>query len=132
MRIEELKGVGKVRLEALHKAGLEDTEQLIRRLPRDYIDYDDRTEVGHLHSGQRAVFLARIKKTSTARNKGVTFTYATVFDETGQVQCVWFNQPYRGRMLETGATFLFVGLVARHRGSCACSARRCFRQVRMA
>ena len=37
MRIEELKGVGKVRLEALHKAGLEDTEQLIRRLPRDYI-----------------------------------------------------------------------------------------------
>ena len=116
MRIEELKGVGKVRLEALHKAGLEDTEQLIRRLPRDYIDYDDRTEVGHLHSGQRAVFLARIKKTSTARNKGVTFTYATVFDETGQVQCVWFNQPYRGRMLETGATFLFVGLMARHQG----------------
>ena len=36
MRIEELKGVGKVRLEALHKAGLEDTEQLICRLPRDY------------------------------------------------------------------------------------------------
>ena len=60
MRIEELKGVGKVRLEALHKAGLEDTEQLIRRLPRDYIDYDDRTEVGHLHSGQREIGRAHV------------------------------------------------------------------------
>ena len=116
MRIEELKGVGKVRLEALHKAGLTEAEQLLWRFPRDYIDYDDRTKVDQLRSGQRAVFAARVKKTSTARVHGMTLTTATVFDETGEVQCVWFNQPYRGRALEIGAAFLFVGMPARSRG----------------
>lgn len=116
MQIDQLKGVGKVRLEALNRAGITDTEQLFWRYPKDYIDYDDRTAIADLHSGQRAVFAARVKKTSTARLKGLVLTYATVFDDTGEVQCVWFNQPYRARTMEIGATFLFVGLVARNKG----------------
>ena len=54
MHIEELKGVGKVRLEALRRAGLIEAEQLLWRFPRDYIDYDERTKVRDLHSGKRA------------------------------------------------------------------------------
>ncbi len=117
MRIEELKGVGKVRLKALERAGIARTEQLLWRYPKDYLNYDDRTAVGELHSGQRAVFLARVKKTSTARVNGLTLTYATVFDETGEISCVWFNQPYRARSLEIGATLLFVGLITRAKGT---------------
>lgn len=116
MHIEELKGVGKVRLEALRRAGLTEAEQLLWRFPRDYIDYDERTKVRDLHSGKRAVFAARIKRSSTTRVHGMTLTNATVFDETGEVQCIWFNQPYRGHMLEIGAVFLFVGMPARSRG----------------
>lgn len=116
MGMEALKGVGKVRLETLERAGLTEIEQLLWRFPRDYVNHDERTPIVGLHSGQHAVFTARVQKTSTARIKGLTLTYASVFDETGQVQCVWFNQPYRARTLETGATFLFEGLVTRNKG----------------
>ena len=41
---------------------------------------------------------------------------AKVFDQTGEVACVWFQQPYRARQLEVGAVQLFCGLVTRYRG----------------
>ncbi len=116
MDISKLKGIGKVRVEALQKAGYTDSDQLLYRFPKEYVDYDLRTPVGKLHSGQKAVFLARIKKTSMARFKGRIVTYATVFDETGEIVCVWFNQPYRAKQLEIGDTLLFSGLITRNKG----------------
>ena len=116
MRLAELKGVGKARLEALECAGLERAEQLLWRLPESYTDYDDRCEVASLASGRRCAFLARIKSVSTARVRGATRVVAKVFDQTGEVACVWFQQPYRARQLEVGAVQLFCGLVTRYRG----------------
>ena len=116
MRLAELKGVGKARLEALERAGLERAEQLLWRLPESYTDYDDRYEVASLASGRRCAFLARIKSVSTARVRGATRVVAKVFDQTGEVACVWFQQPYRARQLEVGAVQLFCGLVTRYRG----------------
>ena len=116
MRLAELKGVGKARLEALEHAGLERAEQLLWRLPESYTDYDDRCEVASLASGRRCAFLARIKSVSTARVRGATRVVAKVFDQTGEVACVWFQQPYRARQLEVGAVQLFCGLVTRYRG----------------
>ena len=116
MRLAELKGVGKARLEALERAGLERAEQLLWRLPESYTDYDDRCEVASLASGRRCAFLARIKSVSTARVRGATRVVAKVFDQTGEVACVWFQQPYRARQLEVGAVQLFCGLVTRYRG----------------
>ena len=116
MRLAELKGVGKARLEALERAGLERAEQLLWRLPESYTDYDDRCEVASLVSGRRCAFLARIKSVSTARVRGATRVVAKVFDQTGEVACVWFQQPYRARQLEVGAVQLFCGLVTRYRG----------------
>jgi len=117
MDVKELKGVGKVRLEALAHAGITEAEQLLWRYPRDYIDYDLRTPIAHLRSGQRVVFAARIKKLSTGRGRGMIFTYATVFDQSGEIKCVWYNQPYRAKTLEIGADHLFVGMVARNKGT---------------
>ena len=116
MRLAELKGVGKARLEALERAGLERAEQLLWRLPESYTDYDDRCEVASLASGRRCAFLARIKSVSTARVRGAMRVVAKVFDQTGEVACVWFQQPYRARQLEVGAVQLFCGLVTRYRG----------------
>ena len=116
MRLAELKGVGKARLEALERAGLERAEQLLWRLPESYTDYDDRCEVASLASGRRCAFLARINSVSTARVRGATRVVAKVFDQTGEVACVWFQQPYRARQLEVGAVQLFCGLVTRYRG----------------
>ena len=116
MRLAELKGVGKARLEALERAGLERAEQLLWRLPESYTDYDDRCEVASLASGRRCAFLARIKSVSTARVRGAARVVAKVFDQTGEVACVWFQQPYRARQLEVGAVQLFCGLVTRYRG----------------
>ncbi|MGI5884762.1 MAG: ATP-dependent DNA helicase RecG [Candidatus Spyradocola sp.] len=116
MRLEDLKGVGKARLEALERAGMDSVEELLWRLPKSYTDYDDRDEIAALTSGRRSVFLARIKNVSTTRVRGATRVAAKVFDATGEVSCVWFQQPYRAKQLEVGAVQLFCGLVTRYRG----------------
>jgi ATP-dependent DNA helicase RecG len=107
--LSEIKGVGDKTDEALRRAGLKTIGDLIEYLPRTYDDYENQTSITELQPGKVSI-LARCEKIETKMvRRGLKLTTATLADDSGKVQAVWFNQPYRIAQLQSGEQFLFSG-----------------------
>lgn len=108
--ISELKGVGEVTAEQFQKGGVRTIYDLITWFPRAYEDYSTITRVSDIEPGHVTI-RARCESVSTRPvRRGMRITTATLYDDSGKIHAVWFNQPYREKQLKTGEEFLFTGL----------------------
>ena len=107
--LEKMKGVGEKTNEQLRAAGLKTVGDLITFLPRAYEDYSQVSRIADIAPGKVTV-KARCEKIETRPvRRGMRVTTATLVDDSGKIQAVWFNQPYRTAQLAGGAEFLFSG-----------------------
>ena len=107
--LEKIKGVGEKTNEQLRAAGLKTVGDLITFLPRAYEDYSQVSRIADIAPGKVTV-KARCEKIETRPvRRGMRVTTATLVDDSGKIQAVWFNQPYRTAQLAGGAEFLFSG-----------------------
>ncbi len=121
MRLEELKGIGEKKREALNKLGIFSAEDLISFLP---VRYRDLTKVSYIGASQVDVpllFKLRITQKPTVRypRKNFSVVTCTAEDISGSVEVVWFNQPYIAKQIEFGSEVFLYGAVeikqGRHR-----------------
>src|SRR5690606_14617352 len=105
-----VKGVGPKTSQQLAAAGLKTVDDLVNFLPRKHEDYSQLTPIADLAPG-KVTIKARPEKISTRPvRRGLRITTATLADESGKVQAVWFNQPYRSTQLGgTDQEFFFSG-----------------------
>ena len=95
MELKDLRGVGKTRLETLRAAGILSLRDLLYFLPTGYKDTTIVTPVSELVPGQAAAVLGFIRgKPRLNRFKGMNSVTASLWDETGHIACVWYNQPW--------------------------------------
>lgn len=107
--LQKVKGVGDKTAEQLAAAGLYTVQDIVTFLPRAYEDYSHAVNIAEIKPGKVTV-KARCEKISTRPvRRGVKVTTATLADETGKIQAVWFNQPYRAAQLSGGGEFFFSG-----------------------
>lgn len=107
--LQMVKGVGSKTAEQFAAAGLHSVGDLITFFPRAYEDYSQVTEISDLAPG-KVTIRARCEKIETRPvRRGLRITTATLADETGKVQAVWFNQPYRATQLKKNDEFFFSG-----------------------
>jgi len=112
--IQFAKGVGPRRARLLEKLGIENVEDAFWFVPWRY---DDRLEVlpiGNLLPGMKATIkgvVERCRINTTSRRRLVVVT-VTVRDETGVIECVFFNQPYLEKTFVGGVALLLTGAVA--------------------
>lgn len=107
--IEQVKGIGEKTAEQLRAGGIHTVYDLITFLPRGYDDYSNVTQIANIQPGNVTI-RARCEKVVTRPvRRGMRITTATLYDDSGKIQAVWFNQPYRETQLKTGETFLFTG-----------------------
>jgi ATP-dependent DNA helicase RecG len=107
--LEKIKGVGPKTGEQLAAAGLYTVGDLINFLPRKHEDFSEVVQIADIHPG-KATIKARCEKIATRPvRRGLRITTATLADETGKLQAVWFNQPYRETQLKAGDEFFFSG-----------------------
>ncbi len=111
--IGALKGVGKARLEALRAAGIEDVQDLLLRLPKEYIFFDEPRPVSRVTCGEKNLLRARILQLRTGFFSGRAVTTAKLRDASGEIEAVWFNQSYLQKQLEIGEECFFYGYVLR-------------------
>lgn len=107
--LEQVKGVGEKTGADFAAAGLHTINDLINFLPRAYEDFSEITTIANITPGKLTI-KARCEKIATRPvRRGLRITTATLADETGKLQAVWFNQPYRETQLKAGEEFYFSG-----------------------
>lgn len=107
--LEKVKGVGEKTAEQFAAAGLHTVGDLINFLPRKHEDYSGVVAIADIKPG-KATIKAKCEKIATRPvRRGLKVTTATLADDTGKLQAVWFNQPYREAQLKSGDEFFFSG-----------------------
>ena len=107
--LESIKGVGPKSAEQFAAAGLRTVGDLITFLPRRHEDFTETVAIADIHPGKMTI-KARCEKIATRPvRRGMKVTTATLVDNTGKLQAVWFNQPYRTAQLAGGDEFYFSG-----------------------
>jgi ATP-dependent DNA helicase RecG len=91
---------------------------LLTTFPRRYIDRTARADVSGLEVGAPAAVLAEVVRAKSRRvRNGKTMVNLTVRDETGTLEVVFFNQPWRAKQLSEGTEAIFWGKVGEYRSS---------------
>lgn len=108
--LKKIKGVGPKAAEQFSAAGLFTVGDLITFLPRRHEDFSEVVNIADIRPGKMTI-RARCEKISTRPvRRGLRLTTATLVDESGKLQAIWFNQPYRTTQLaKNDEEFFFSG-----------------------
>jgi ATP-dependent DNA helicase RecG len=117
-RVDELRAVGPKLVAGLAEMGIETTLDLLEHYPRRYIDRTQRAEIAELGIGDEATVDAEVRAIHTRRTRDGrrTVTEATVYDGSGLLRLVFFNQPWREKQLPAGTQTSLFGKVESYRG----------------
>ncbi len=113
--ITTIKGIGEKKAVLFKKLGVGSVGDLISYYPRAYDNWAAVTPIADLQSGDRVVIKARLAAAvSTTRISGGRFiSRASVCDDSGYLNLVFFNNRYIDSMLRCGEEYCFMGKVQR-------------------
>jgi ATP-dependent DNA helicase RecG len=117
-RVTELKIVGPKLAAGLAAMGIDSVLDLLTHYPRRYVDRTQRADIAELSIGDEATVDAEVRSISArrTRDRKRTIVNATVYDGTGLLSLVFFNQPWRDRQLRVGTQVSLFGKVESYRG----------------
>jgi ATP-dependent DNA helicase RecG len=107
-------GVGPKLAERLKTLGIETAEDLLYYFPRRYVDRSKLVPITDLKVGEEATVVGvvrRVKKSQSPRRK-IRILSVGIFDGTGYLYGIWFNQDFHAQRLREGVEVAFSGRVA--------------------
>ncbi len=116
-RLSEYFRLTPVQKSALSRLGILTIEDLLYHFPVRYGDTAESRSIDSLQHGDMAVVFGKINglKASKGFKSHMTMAEGVVEDETGRIQCVWFNQPYVAKMYSDGMMVRIEGKVSQRR-----------------
>jgi ATP-dependent DNA helicase RecG len=117
IEVSRLHGVSERRTKMLGELGIDNILDLLTTYPRRYIDRTRQADVSDLVVGDEVAVLAAVQSAQTRpMRRGRPRVELTVRDDTGRLNIVFFNQPWRAKQLESGTEAIFFGKVTEYRG----------------
>jgi len=109
--IQYAKGVGPKRAALLAKLGVATVEDALWYVPRRYEDRSSLLPIGQLVPGIVATVCGTVGRVRLNRipRRRMTVLNVTIEDETGAIQCVYFNQPYLEDVFKPGRRIMVSG-----------------------
>jgi ATP-dependent DNA helicase RecG len=115
--IKYLKGVGPKRAQLLNRLGIENVYDLLCHFPKRYLDRSQIIPIRKGRVGETVTVLGRVERMSLRNTRrGRSIFSLTIADETGLVECVWFNQPWLEKTFRRGEWVLTSGKLDFYRG----------------
>jgi len=115
--VDELRGVGAKKAEALAAMEIFTVLDLLTHYPRRYLDRTRQAAIADLKVGEEALVLATVKRVQARRTRQRrTMVEVDVFDGSSYLHCVFFNQPWRAKQLSVGTQAVFYGKLETYRG----------------
>ncbi len=111
--IRFVKGVGPQRTALLNRMGIATVEDALWAVPWRYEDRSIITPIGALAVGVQASICGTIirSKAKRARHRRLAILDVTLEDQSGDVQVVFFNQPFLEQLLTEGTRVMMTGRV---------------------
>ena len=97
--LEKVKGVGPKTAGDFALAGLRTVSDLVSFLPRTHEDFSEVVRIADIQPGKMTIKARCEKITTRPVRRGLRITTATLADDSGKLNAVWFNQPYRTTQL---------------------------------
>ncbi len=118
VEIERVKGLSGKRGEKLRKAGISTVADLLLHVPRRYVDRSRTLPLSDVPLDEEVTVIGTVQKVSVRRpRRGLVIVEATIYDQTGLLKAVWFNQAFRERQLSEGTEVALSGTMSRYRGT---------------
>ncbi len=116
--IEEIPRVGPQIHKKLRRLGIKTVKDLIFHFPHRYEDFSNIIPISEIQQNQTVSTKGKILDIKNIRTfrKRMTLTQALIGDETGQIQAMWFNQPYLINTFKKG-DFLFLSGKTNQKGT---------------
>lgn len=116
--VEKLSRVGKAVAEKLGRLGVRTVGDLLYFFPRRHNDFSRITKISQLVPGDEQTVMATVWDVSTVRLGRLPRmdTKAVLGDDTGNVEAVWFGQPYVARNVFPGVQIALSGRVQLYKG----------------
>lgn len=115
-KLADIRGVGPRTAEQLEVAGLVTVGDMVNFLPRRHEDFSEVVSITELRPGKVTVKVRCETVQTKFVRRGMRVTTAVLTDQTGKVQAVWFNQPYREKQLSGAGEFYVSGEFGLQRG----------------
>jgi ATP-dependent DNA helicase RecG len=107
-----LAGVGPAVAGRLEPLGIKTVADLLYHFPRRYLDRSNVTPIASVKEGEDATVVGRVSEVDSRRTRQRrNILTVTIFDGTGYLTGVWFNQEYHKERLLEGAEVAFSGKV---------------------
>lgn len=108
--LDKVKGIGPKTGEQFALAGLRSVGDLIDFLPRAHEDFSEVVKIIDATPGKMTIKAHCEAILTRPVRRGLRITTATLADDSGKLQAVWFNQPYRTTQLaKSDDEFFFSG-----------------------
>ncbi|HEX3629605.1 MAG TPA: ATP-dependent DNA helicase RecG [Candidatus Dormibacteraeota bacterium] len=111
--VTAITGIDKAYRERLDHVGVKTVRDLLLYFPRRHDDFASVTPIAWARPGMRTTVRGQVYQIEQVRTsrKHMRIARATVSDDSGQLNVVWFNQPYIARQLHAGDQILLAGTV---------------------
>lgn len=116
--INSLRGIGPERAKDFAKKGIKTLEDLLYYLPRGHEDRTQFFEIADCPVGRFVCIKAKIYSPvkETRIKKGFSLYTAVIFDESGAMNVLWYNNRFVKNAFKSGDEVLFYGRIAISRG----------------
>src|SRR4030067_3734047 len=112
LTISKIPGIGKYYEYKLKKLNINTVEDLIYHFPFRYDDFSQIKTIKNIQTEEIASIQGVIWQIKNVRTRSGKFiTIATVADQSGTVEIIWFNQPYLTQTLKPGMQISLSGKI---------------------
>jgi len=130
LNLEDIKGLGKTRIEKLRAVGIVRPLDLLLHFPYKYVELDARADIDKLKTGDELTVAGTVINEPVVKflRKGLRLTQATLQTQYGEIEAAWFNQKYIKAALPKGKFVCLHGKIKKFRNKITLSAPVIVRQ----
>jgi ATP-dependent DNA helicase RecG len=111
--LSQIPSIGPKTIIKLNKLNIYTPTDLLYHFPNRYIDFSHITNISDVLENENVTITGKLinfQNIFTRSHKNIQ--KATVIDKTGQINLLWFNQPYLSKNFKIGETYSFAGTVS--------------------
>ncbi len=111
--VKSIKGIGEKTAVALQKLGIETVGELLEHFPSRYIKYELPVAAGSIKTEGVYAVEGMFVQTPLIKRSVKSIVTCRFQDPTGQIDTIWFNQPYIAKTIRAGMHYVLRGKVVR-------------------